>query len=163
MNILFLNDLIDRMGNEMNILKMDQKDLKNLICRMDMEDKFPMICHEYTEDSNFEVNINDSIFLNDNLHRGTWLVGMNDDEIIFICNLNTYGTRLDIDTFEVNKDYRGDGLGGNILATIESVAEHYYDEISASPFDTDAGMFWIHMDYLEWRDGHLIKPLNKEI
>lgn len=162
MNLLFLNDLVDRLGNEMTILKTDQKSLKDLICRMDMEDKFPMICHEYTEDSNFEVSINESKFLNDVMHRGTWLVGMNEDEIIFLCNLNAYGMRLDIDTFEVNKDYRGEGLGGSIVSVIESIAEHYYDEISASPFDTDAGTFWVHLDYLEWRDGNLVKPLNSD-
>ena len=162
MNLLFLNDLVDRLGNEMTILKTDQKSLKDLICRMDMEDKFPMICHEYTEDSNFEVSINESKFLNDVMHRGTWLVGMNEDEIIFLCNLNAYGISLDIDTFEVNKDYRGEGLGGSIVSVIESIAEHYYNEISASPFDTDAGTFWVHLDYLEWRDGNLVKPLNSD-
>ena len=162
MNLLFLNDLVDRLGNEMTILKTDQKSLKDLICRMDMEDKFPMICHEYTEDSNFEVSINESKFLNDVMHRGTWLVGMNEDEIIFLCNLNAYGMRLDIDTFEVNKDYRGEGLGGSIVSVIESIAEHYYNEISASPFDTDAGTFWVHLDYLEWRDGNLVKPLSAD-
>ena len=148
------------MGNDLNIINTDQKNLKNLICNMDMEDKFPMVCHEYTEDSNFEVSINETKFLNAKTHRGHWIVGMNDDEIVFICNLNAYGMRLDIDTLEVNKDYRGNGLGGNIVAVIESVAEHYYSEISASPFDTEAGNFWNYMDYLEWRDGNLVKPLN---
>ena len=163
MNPLFLNDLVERLGNDLNIIKTDQKSLKDLICRLDMEDKFPMICHEYTEDSNFDVSINDSMFLNGMLHIGNWIAGMNDDEIVFICNLNAYGKRLDIDTLEVNKDYRGEGLGGNIVAVIESVAEHYYNEISASPFDVEAGNFWNHLDYLEWRDGILVKPLNMEI
>ena len=163
MNKLFISDLVDRMGNEWTIQEKDQKGVKELILDMDMEDKFPMVCFEHTEDSDFDVTIEESKFLNDSTYDGSWLVGRNDDEIVFLINLKSAKGKLIIDTFEVNTDYRGMGFGGNVVATIESVAENYYKEISASPFDTYAGSFWNHLDYLEWRDGNLVKPLNAEI
>lgn len=160
MNKLFIDDLVDRMGNELTILETDQKGMKVLIVEMEMEDKFPMICYEHTEDSEFDVSIDESKFLNDSTHDGTWILGKNDDEIIFVINLQAVKNKLIIDAFEVNVDYRGEGFGSNVIATVESVAEHYYKEISASPFDVDAGNFWNHMDYLTWTDeGELVKPL----
>ena len=160
MNKLFIDDLVDRMGNELTILETDQKGMKEQIIEMEMEDKFPMICYEHTEDSEFDVSIDESKFLNDTTHDGTWILGKNDDEIIFVINLQAVKSKLIIDAFEVNVDYRGEGFGANVVATVESVAEHYYKEISASPFDVDAGNFWNHMDYLTWTDeGELVKPL----
>ena len=160
MNKLFIDDLVDRMGNELTILETDQKGMKALIVNMEMEDKFPMICYEHTEDSEFDVSIDESKFLNDTTHDGTWILGKNDDEIIFVINLKAVKSKLIIDAFEVNVDYRGEGFGANVIATVESVAEHYYTEISASPFDVEAGNFWNHMDYLIWTvEGELVKPL----
>lgn len=160
MNKLFVDDLVDRMGNELTILETDQKGMKDLIVKMEMEDKFPMVCYEHTEDSEFDVSIDESKFLNDTTHDGTWILGKNDDEIIFVINLQAVKNKLIIDAFEVNVDYRGEGFGANVVATVESVAEHYYKEISASPFDVEAGNFWNHMDYLTWTvEGELVKPL----
>ena len=159
MNKQFIDDLVDRMGNEMTIIETNQNGVKSHIHRMEMEDKFPMICYEHTEDSEFDVSIDESKFLNDKTHDGFWILGMNDDEIVFIINLQSSKNKLIIDTFEVNTDYRGEGFGRNVISVIEDIAEHYYGEISASPFDVDAGEFWNHMDYLEWRDGNLIKQL----
>lgn len=159
MNKLFIDDLMDRMGNELTILECDQKCVKETIIDMGMEDKFPMICYEHTEDSDFDVTIDESKFLNDSMHQGSWLIGKNDDDIVFIINLNKYGKRLEIDALEINVDYRGDGFGGNVVDVIESVAENYYNEISVSPFDTDAMNFWNHMDYMEADNGLFIKSL----
>ena len=57
MNKLFISDLVDRMGNEWTIQEKDQKGVKELILDMDMEDKFPMVCFEHTDDSDFDVTI----------------------------------------------------------------------------------------------------------
>lgn len=162
MNKLFIDDLISMLENDFTIQKTDQKGVKETLIQMDMVNNFPMVCYEHTDDSNFEESIDESKFLNDSIHSGTWIIGKNDDEVIFVLNINAYGNRLDIDTLEINSDYRGEGLGGNIVSVIESVAEHYYDEISTSPYDTNASNFWNYMDYLEWRDGNLVKPLNVE-
>ena len=160
MNKLFIDDIVDRMGNELTILECDQKSVKELIIDMGMEDKFPMICFEHTEDSDFDVSIDESKFLNDSSHNGSWLLGKNDDEIIFLINFKSYGKRLEIDALETNIDYRGEGFGANVVGVVESVAEHYYDEVSVSPFDTDAMNFWNHMDYLEMKDGLFIKSFD---
>jgi GNAT superfamily N-acetyltransferase len=123
-------------------------------------DRFPMISYEHTRDSIFEVEISESKFLNDLSHIGTWIMGTNEDELIFILNLKSKGDILEIDAFEIRDELRGQGLGSNILAVIESVAEQYYNAIAVSPFDTDAQNFWECMEYEEWRDGYLIKQLN---
>lgn len=160
MNKLFIDDLVDRMGNELTILETDRISAKEQIIEIEMENKFPMICYEHTDDSEFDVSIDESKFLNDSTHDGTWILGTNDDEIVFIINLQAVKNKLVIDAFEVNMDYRGEGFGSNVIATVESVAEHYYKEISASPFDVDAGNFWNRLDYLTWTDeGELVKPL----
>ena len=83
----------------------------------------------------------------DRAYGGTWIIGCNDDTIDFLVCLKSYEQMLFIDVLEVNEEMRGQGLGGNIVSIIESVAETYYPTISVSPFDTDAINFWEHMEY----------------
>jgi hypothetical protein len=52
-------------------------------------DRFPMISYEHTRDSNFDVEISESKFLNDLSHIGTWIMGTNEDELIFMLNLKS--------------------------------------------------------------------------
>jgi len=147
MNKLFIDDLLEKMENLSDTVKViDQGSLKNIIILYDCN-QFPMICNEYTPDSNFDVDIDESKFLNDRSYNGTWIIGCNDDTIDFLVCLKSYEQMLFIDVLEVNEDMRGQGLGGNIVSIIESVAETYYPTISVSPFDTDAINFWEHMEY----------------
>jgi GNAT superfamily N-acetyltransferase len=105
------------------------------------------------------VEISESKFLNDSSHIGTWIMGTNEDELIFMLNLKSKGSVLEIDAFEIRDELRGQGLGSNILSVIESVAEQYYSSIIVSPFDTDAMNFWEHIGYVEDMNGNWIKQL----
>lgn len=162
MNKLFIDDLVERFEFELDtVLDGSQGGVKSKLIELGECEHFPMVCYEHTNDSSFEVDMSESKFLNDSAHIGTWLMGINEDEIIFVLNLKNKGnSTLEIDALEVRDELRGQGLGANIVAVIESVAEQYYNEIIVSPFDTDAQVFWEKMDY-EWRnDGSLIKKLN---
>ena len=148
MNKFFVDDLLERLetlSDTINVI--DQKSLKNTIILLGCQNQFPMICYEHTNDSNFDVDMDESKFLNDRNYNGTWIIGCNDDTIDFLVCLKTYEQILFIDVLEVNEDMRKQGLGGNIVSIIESVAETYYPTISVSPFDTDAINFWEHMEY----------------
>jgi len=162
MNKLFIDDLIDRFGCELEtILCGDQNMVKSKLIEFGDCDRFPMICYEHTNDSNFEVDLSETKFLNDPIHAGTWIMGINDDEIVFILNLkNRNNISFEIDVFEVRDELRGSGIGSNLIAVVESVAEEYYKCIVVSPFDTDAQNFWEKMEYETMHTGNLIKRLT---
>ena len=160
MNKFFIDDLLERLGNLSDTVNtIDQESLKNTIILFGCQNQYPMVCNEYTPDSNFEVGIDDSKFLNDRNYNDTWIIGCDDDTINFLVCLKTYERTLFIDVLEVNEDMRGQGLGGNIVSIIESVAETYFPVISVSPFDTDGINFWEHMEYEENKNGHWVKKL----
>ena len=160
MNKLFIDDLTERLGYDLDVVHVcTQEEAKRKLIEMDMCDQFPMVCYEYTSDSGFEADIDQSSFLNEPFHEGTWILGVNDDQILFVLNLTSHNSTLDIDVFEVNSEQRGTGLGGNIVAVVESEAEAYFDTIEVSPFDTAAIKFWEHMEYEEGGRGHWIKEL----
>lgn len=162
MNKLFIDALVERMGYEFDDISVNTQDeVRKTIVEMKEYDAFPMICYEHTNDSNFEVEILESKFLNDLSHEGTWIMGINEDEIVFLLNLKDMGKSiLEIDTLEVNSEMRGFGIGANIIATIESVAEDFYDKIVVSPFDTDAQNFWRKMEYDEDKNGIFEKEVK---
>lgn len=162
MNKLFIDALVERMGYEFDDISVNTQDeVRKTIVEMKEYDAFPMICYEHTNDSNFEVEISESKFLNDLSHEGTWIMGINEDEIVFLLNLKDMGKSiLEIDTLEVNDEMRGLGIGANIIATIESVAEDFYDKIVVSPFDTDAQNFWRKMEYDEDKNGIFAKEVK---
>ena len=148
MNKFFIDDLLERLETLSDTVKViDQGSLKGVIYLFGCQNQFPMICYEHTNDSNFDVDISESKFLNTRAYGGTWIIGCNDDTIDFLVCLKSYEQMLFIDVLEVNEEMRGQGLGGNIVSIIESVAETYYPTISVSPFDTDAINFWEHMEY----------------
>lgn len=162
MNKLFIDALVERMGYEFDDISVNTQDeVRKTIVEMKEYDAFPMVCYEHTNDSNFEVEISESKFLNDLSHEGTWIMGINEDEIVFLLNLKDMGKSiLEIDTLEVNDEMRGLGIGANIIATIESVAEDFYDKIVVSPFDTDAQNFWRKMEYDEDKNGIFAKEVK---
>ena len=162
MNKLFIDDLVERLEFEFDTVTVNTQDeVRKELVETKEYDRFPMISYEHTRDSIFEVEISESKFLNDLSHIGTWIMGTNEDELIFILNLKSKGNVLEIDAFEIWDEFRGQGLGSNILSAIESVAEQYYSSIIVSPFDTTAINFWEHMEYEEWgNQGYFIKKLN---
>ena len=162
MNKLFVDDLVERLGYEFDDVTVNTQDeVRKTIVEMKEYDAFPMICYEHTRDSDFDVEISESKFLNDLAHVGTWIIGINEDEIVFLLNLKDRGKSvLEIDTLEVNGEMHGLGIGANVVATIESVAEDYYDKIVVSPFDTDAQNFWRKMEYEEDRNGNFVKKVK---
>lgn len=161
MNKLFVDDLVERFEDVFDVVNVwNQKSVRDwFILEGEQYLYFPMTCFEHTDDSNFEVEIQESKFLNDSTHTGTWIIGGNDEQIDFILNLQEYGSTIEIDVFEVNEKQRGYGLGGNIVSIIESVVENYYRHIRVSPFDTSAMNFWEHMEYREGLNGYWIKNL----
>ena len=92
--------------------------------------------------------------MKDGCYNNTWIIGYDDDTINFLICLKTYEQILFIDVLEVNDDMRGQGLGGNIVSIIESVAETYYPTVSVSPFDTDAINFREYMEYYKEENRH---------
>lgn len=144
------------------VTEADQEYVKEHILADDCQDMFPMVSNEFTTDSWFTVDINESKFLNDGDYDCTWLVGCDyDDNMSYVLCLKSYGKdkTLSIEAFEVNKDMRGQGIGANVISVIESAVQNYFDFISVSPFDTDAINFWEHMEYVEGKNGKWIKML----
>lgn len=163
MNYLFVKDFIDNLESVLytSVEQTNQKSVKELLTNCEYGEVFPMISSEYTPDSNFNVDISESKFLNDNVHNGCWFVcGEEGDVIYCLINLKQIGEVLEIDTFEVNKELRCQGIGGNVVNCIEDIAERYFDAIYVSPFDTDAMNFWCHMGYEEDNMGNWVKKLN---
>lgn len=162
MNTFFIADLVERLGFELDtIVKGTQNTVKSKLLELNEYDRFPMISYEHTNDSNFDVDISESNFLNNISHSGTWIMGINDDEVIFIVNLkNKNNSVLEIDALEIRDELRGQGLGSDIVSVIESVAGQYYTSICVTPFDTDAENFWKCIGYEEWVNDYLIKKLN---
>lgn len=154
MNKLFIDDLVERLEFEIDTVTVNTQDeVRKAIVETKEYDRFPMISYEHTRDSIFEVEISESKFLNDLSHNGTWIMGTNQDDLIFILNLKSNGSVLEIDAFEIRDELRGQGLGANILSVVESVAEQYYSSIIVSPFDTTAINFWERMEYEEDKNG----------
>ena len=163
MNSFILEELTDALAiaGEM-VTEADQKYVKEHILVDDYQDMFPMVSNEFTNDSGFTVDINESKFLNDKDYNYTWLIGKDYDENInYVLCLKSYEKEktLSIEAFEVNKDMRGQGIGANVISVIESVAQNYFNFITVSPFDTDAINFWEHMEYEEGKNGKWVKKL----
>lgn len=163
MNKFFIDDVIERLETVSDTIHVcEQCDVLDYIKDFDYKNGcscFPMICFEETNDSSFKVDPSESKFLNDPEHRGTWIIGSDGGIISFIMCLKSQGAALYIDTFETNKDLRGQGIAGNVIAVVESVAEQYFKYLLVSPFDTDAISFWEHMEYVEGKNGYWAKEL----
>ena len=160
MNKLFIDDLVERLEFEIDTVTVNTQDeVRKELVETKEYDRFPMISYEHTRDSIFEVEISESKFLNDLSHIGTWIMGTNEDELVFILNLKSNGSVLEIDVFEVRDELREQGFGSNILSIVESVAEQYYSSIIVSPFDTSAINFWERMEYEEDKNGYWSKRL----
>lgn len=164
MNKLFVDDLVESLESctSTGVKVCEQKDVKTELVNQDLLDRFPMISFEKTNDSQFLVDVDESKFLNDPGHQGSWILASDWDDVpLFIINLKSKGNILYIDALEVNVDERGQGLGGRVVSIIENVACNYFDYVVISPFDTDAINFWEHMGYIEDDKGNWVRDLTK--
>ena len=64
MNKFFVDELLERLETLSDTVNVtDQTSLKSTIILYGCQDRFPMVCNEYTPDSNFDVDIDESKFL----------------------------------------------------------------------------------------------------
>lgn len=162
----FIKELIYGLerNDKFEIQVMNQQELKIFFedNYEEYSDCFPMICFEYTDDSpNDEVNFEESKFLNDDEHDGTWLLGYQHGEVVFIMCLINDNDELEIDTFEVSKQYRGNKFGSYIVDEIEYIASDYFDKVYISPFDTNALNFWKKQGYKGISGGYYVKKFDE--
>lgn len=147
----FIEDFIENIesGNKFPVKKMTQAELKYFLSENEDEygREFPMICYEHTDDSNDEVSIDETKFLNDKEHDGTWIVGERYGEVAFIVCFKEDDDELEIDAFEVASSERGNRISTYVIDSIEHCAEKYYEAVYISPFDTSAMNFWKHQGF----------------
>lgn len=109
---------------------------------------FPMIAYEVSNDSPFCVDMEESKFLNDPEHDGTWMIinGMSDD--LALINFKDGGNGLVVDAFEVNKRRRGEHISSRIMDVVECLArDNGYSHVRVQPFDSCAQTYWEHRGY----------------
>ena len=148
-----LDDFLEHVQSDLGIFGeiISQQELKYLL-KEEYPDDFPMVSYEYTDESNFEVSIDESKFLNDETHGGDWIMFSN------ICvmrlefeidpNFHTY--TVDIDAFEINENYRNSGYARKIIEVLEHVLKkHGYVMIKVIPYDNNARDFWEHLGYID--------------
>lgn len=158
--MMYLTDeLVRSLERKFEIKVMSQCELREFLDENIAEygKEFPMICYEHTDDSNIEVGFDESKFLNDKAHEGTWIVGFNYSEAIFIMCLKDDENELCIDALEVANSERLNKIAEYVLDDVEYVASKYFDGVYISPFDTSAMNFWEHMGYKEDYGGYYTK------
>lgn len=162
----FLEDLIGCLerNNKFEIKQMTQPELKDFLEENQDEygNEFPMVCYEHTEDSSEEVSIDETKFLNDDEHYGTWLLGEQFGEVVFLLCLKEDEGELEIDTFEVASSERGNKIASYVVDYIEYCASKYFDTVYISPFDTNAMNFWKHQGYKEDYGGYYSKTFEDD-
>lgn len=150
------NSFMDN-GVVFEVTSVTQKEVKDEIF---FDSKFKMLSNEATNDSEFDVDIDDSKFMNDKFYRENWIRVSYGDIIAFAC-VNTEGmNNLLISAIEVCEDNRGDGFGRMLVEGIESYARSDgFESVVIHSFDTEAEGFWEHIGYLEGNCGKMYKNL----
>lgn len=150
----FIQNLIDEIESGSAYCKVvSQEELKEYLINTGECDNFPMISYEYTEDSNIDVGIDESKFLNDKEYtKGVWIQIFNEntgeDSAILHIVENNHIRDIKISVMEVSTQERGNGLGSKIIDAIIDSATERFETISCSPFDTNAMNFWSSMDFM---------------
>ena len=149
------NDFIEHVESDLGMITdiISQQELKTWM--EENGDEFPMITYEYTPDTQFEVSINESKFLNDPVYEGDWLSISN----ICLMKIEIEHDTLIINTFEINENYRNEGFARKIIELLEHVSKTYINTIKIIPFDTNAKDFWEYLGY-ENEDDKLYKRIG---
>lgn len=122
-------------------------------------DDFKMLANEFTNDSQFSVEIDESKFLNDKNYEKDWFKIFYGDDIIYVC-LRNDEENVEISAIEVNKNYRGDGFGKIVVEAIENYATNQkFKGVKVYSFDTEAESFWNHLGYFDNGNGYLYKEV----
>lgn len=158
----FLGKLIERLENSIYEIQVcNQKYLKEMLKEKDLFDKFPMISFEKNSDNSFQVDPDESKFLNDSTHSGIWIYALDwGEDVTFIMNLKDVADTLFIDAFEISTDRRGCGLGKILVSDVEVSVKDYFRFVVATPFDTDALEFWRHMGYHSSDRGDMVRDIT---
>lgn len=143
-------------GAFFEVTNVTQEEVKN---DLKYQNFFRMLTNEYTKDTSFCVEIDESKFLNDKNYEKEWFKISNGEIIAYVC-LSCDNNDVNISAFEVCEDYRNEGYGGIIVKAIETYSkENDFDGIKVKSFDSSAESFWKHMGYSEKNDGYLYKEV----
>ena len=111
------------------------------------EGTFRMLTNESTADSVFEVDIDDSKFLNDKSYRNNWIIVSYGYPVAVLC-VRAENENLCVSAMEVSSEERRQGFGSMLVRGVEKYARHDgFRKVVVNPFDTDAEGFWTHMGY----------------
>lgn len=123
------------------------------------QDGFRMLANEFTNDSQFIVDIDESKFLNDKKYEKDWFKILYGDDIIYVC-LRNDEENVEISAVEVNNLYRGSGFGKIVVEAIENYATNQnFKGVKVYSFDTEAEFFWNHMGYFYNENEYLYKEV----
>lgn len=143
-------------GVVFEVYSVTQKEVKDEIF---FDSKFRMLSNENTKDSVFDVDIDESKFMNDTFYRKNWVKVSYSDTIAFAC-VDVSNDNLLISAIEVNEDNRGDGFGKILVEGIERYGiSDGFKKIVLSSFDNDAESFWEHMGYTHSDCGRMYKNI----
>lgn len=152
------NSFMDN-GIVVDVEHITQYDVKERI-RYLTED-FCMLTTESTEDSCFDVEPNESKFLNDDNYRDDWFCVSYGDFLAFICVKIDECENLLISALEVGSRFRGQGFGKNIVEAVESYAfMNKIEKVYVHAFDSNAEKFWENMGYEYGPDGKMYKNIR---
>lgn len=139
-----------------DITSVTQEDVKY---ELTFNSGFGMIVNETSKDSDFDVDIDESKFLNDIFYKENWIKITFGDVIAFVC-INTEGDNLLISALEINRFYKNQGFGKIIVEAIERYSKEYgFERIVLHPFDTESESFWEHMGYTNSNCGRMYKNI----
>lgn len=131
-------------GVVFDVYSLTQNEVKEEIS---LESGFNMLSNEKTKDNEFDVDIDESKFLNDTFYEENWVKVSYGNAIAFVC-VNVSNNNLNISAIEVNEDCRGYRFGRMIVEGIENYAiNEGFETIVLSAFDSDSNSFWEHMGY----------------
>lgn len=146
----FLTDFHYELGNlGFNIIPMNQNEVKEYIIDNEVETCFPMICEEKSHDTDFIVDINESLFLNKDDYKHNWLCICNEFGVISLMCVHSNNVHdITIDAFEINTEYRNQKYAKQLVEVFENcVYDNQFKYIFLTSFDSHSYSFWEHMNY----------------
>lgn len=143
-------------GTFFEVTNVTQEEVKN---DLKYQDGFKMLTNEYTKDTTFCVEINESKFLNDKNYEKEWFKIAYGEIVAYVC-LRCDNNDVNISALEVCENYRNEGYGGIIVKAIETYSKkNGIEKIYVSAFDSSAESFWKHIGFVEDNNGYLYKEV----
>lgn len=127
-----------------NVKTITQKSVKNILKN---NHNFMMLSNETTSCNKVVANVGCSKFLNDKNYSKEWIVVYCGTPVAFLYVKEQEKT-LVISALEVNNNYKGMGIGKNIVNGVECYSKHNgFENIKLMSFDKFAKNFWNHIGY----------------